>query len=339
MLEKQPLVCVVVPIYKTEKYISKCVDSILSQTYTNLEVVLVDDGSPDRCGAICDEYAARDSRVKVIHKENEGVSVARNAGIDAAKGEYVAFVDSDDYVMPSYIERLCNAVVNDCSDMAVCNMIREEGLKREAMLKLDDCVVRGSRIYRYMKRVNRALLFPLLYGPIWRRIFKMDIIKEHNIRFTRALNVGEDEVMLCEYLQYARTVSVISDALYVYVDSDTSVSAANIGRFDPRNNEALMRRFCEEAQRSTNAPHKKWCRELYVYHCYKAIRNDKDSPLGENMETYCSILRHNLLPLMSISRGARRKAVALMRSAGPAPYRMARSVFRALKKCVHPARK
>ena len=94
------LISVIVPIYKVEKYLQKCVDSILAQTYSNLEIILVDDGSPDRCGELCDEYAEKDGRIRVIHKKNGGLSDARNAGIDVAAGKYLAFVDSDDYIHP-----------------------------------------------------------------------------------------------------------------------------------------------------------------------------------------------------------------------------------------------
>lgn len=105
-----PLISVIVPVYNVEQYLSKCVDSILGQTYTNLEVILVDDGSPDNCGHICDEYAEKDRRIKVIHKKNGGLSDARNAAIDVAKGEYITFVDSDDTITPDYIETLYQLV-------------------------------------------------------------------------------------------------------------------------------------------------------------------------------------------------------------------------------------
>ena len=93
-----PLITIVVPIYKVEKYLGRCIDSLVAQTYPNIEIILADDGSPDRCGAICDEYAQKDSRIKVIHQENKGVAAARNAALDIAQGEYIMFVDSDDYV-------------------------------------------------------------------------------------------------------------------------------------------------------------------------------------------------------------------------------------------------
>ena len=114
------LISVLIPIYNVEKYLRRCVDGILSQTYRNLEVILVDDESPDGCGAICDEYAAKDDRVVVIHQKNKGLSGARNAGIDMAKGEYLAFVDSDDYVTDDFILRLYEAVATTGSDMAQC---------------------------------------------------------------------------------------------------------------------------------------------------------------------------------------------------------------------------
>ena len=102
----QPLISVIVPCYNVEEYLPKCIESILNQTYRNLEILLVDDGSPDNCGRICDEYAAKDSRIRIIHKKNGGLSDARNAALDVMTGEYVTFIDSDDYVSDDYVEYL-----------------------------------------------------------------------------------------------------------------------------------------------------------------------------------------------------------------------------------------
>ena len=109
---KDIAISIIVPVYKVEKYLSKCVESILSQTFVDFELILVDDGSPDRCGEICDKYALKDKRIKVIHKENGGLSDARNAGIQVAQGEYLAFVDSDDYIEPQLVEN-CLARARD----------------------------------------------------------------------------------------------------------------------------------------------------------------------------------------------------------------------------------
>lgn len=128
MIDIEPLVSVIVPCYNVEKYLPKCVDSIVGQTYRNLEIILVDDGSPDNCGNICDEYATRDGRIKVIHKENGGLSDARNAAIDVAKGEWLTFVDSDDYVTEDYVETLLRLCLKYEVKMAVgCCFIFSEG--------------------------------------------------------------------------------------------------------------------------------------------------------------------------------------------------------------------
>lgn len=132
MLMNNPLISVIVPCYNVEKYLPKCVESILSQTYKNLEIILVDDGSPDNCGKICDDYAARDSRIKVIHKENGGLSDARNVALDIMKGEYVTFIDSDDYVANDYVEFLYKLIAkNDVRMSVTCHQTFEEGTEPE----------------------------------------------------------------------------------------------------------------------------------------------------------------------------------------------------------------
>ena len=115
-----PTISVIVPVYKVEPYIRKCVDSILGQTFSDIQVILVDDGSPDQCGKICDEYAKQDNRVEVIHKENGGLSDARNAGIPYAKGEYIIFLDSDDYIENDMFEYMYTRIKDSGADMATC---------------------------------------------------------------------------------------------------------------------------------------------------------------------------------------------------------------------------
>ena len=117
-MKDEPLISVIVPIYNVEKYLNRCIDSIIAQTYKNIEIILIDDGSPDNCGAICDEYATKDSRIKVIHKKNGGLSDARNAGIDIAKGKYISFIDSDDFVSRYFIETLYKCLVENNADIS-----------------------------------------------------------------------------------------------------------------------------------------------------------------------------------------------------------------------------
>ena len=117
---KEPKISVIVPVYKVEKYLTHAVDSIINQTYKNLEIILVDDGSPDLCGKICDEYAKKDARIKVIHKENGGLADARNAGIDIAEGDFFGFVDSDDYLAPDMYERLLHNLIENDAQISMC---------------------------------------------------------------------------------------------------------------------------------------------------------------------------------------------------------------------------
>ena len=148
-----PLISVIVPVYRVEEYLERCVKSILSQTYKNLEVILVDDGSPDQCPAICDAWAEKDARVKVIHQENKGLSGARNAGIDAASGEYLAFVDSDDYVSPHFIEELYQLLQDTGCAIGQCRFsyVKGDGLVEEGDSAF--CIYRGES------------LMEQLYGP------------------------------------------------------------------------------------------------------------------------------------------------------------------------------
>lgn len=164
---KEPLISVIVPCYKVEQYISKCVDSIINQTYHNLEIFLVDDGSPDNCGKICDEYAAKDNRVKVIHKENGGLSDARNAAIDIAKGEWITFVDSDDYISLDYVEILYRLAERHKCKMSVAQHIafyeEEEPAKHDSQYT-EICqesieAIRDMFYYRYYDTSAWAKLY------------------------------------------------------------------------------------------------------------------------------------------------------------------------------------
>ena len=119
--EKAPLLSIIVPVYKVENYLQKCIDSILAQTFTDFELILVEDGSPDGCPALCDAAAAKDARIRVLHQKNGGLSAARNAGLDVARGEWIGFVDSDDYIAPEMYETLYKAVQSTGADLALCD--------------------------------------------------------------------------------------------------------------------------------------------------------------------------------------------------------------------------
>lgn len=215
----EPLVSIIVPIYKIEKYLRQCIDSLVAQTYRNIEIILVDDGSPDNCGKICDEYAGKDSRIKVIHKKNEGLSVARNTGIDIAKGDYLMFVDSDDWVEPPFCERaLQTAILQgvDCVAVGV-NVINESG----PIIKYDTALPGFLSIE---ETISRLIDGRSPFNVVWNKIFKRSLFK--TIRFPRGI-IYEDQAVMYLLLHQSNGVYVIGDKLYNYRRRVDSLSGDN----------------------------------------------------------------------------------------------------------------
>lgn len=213
--EHTPAISVIVPVYKAEKYIHRCLDSIINQTFRDFELILIDDGSPDKSGEICDEYAAKDERVKVIHKENEGVSVARNCGIDKAQGKYISFVDADDEVAPTYMDTL-NKYIQQ-SDIVFFSSIWFHEDKSKLIILMDDfCSNEYSLIEEEILLLMKNNCDHNLFGFTWNKIFKADIIKEHNIKFIENLSVSEDEIFTLDYCRFIKSMMVISTPLYNY---------------------------------------------------------------------------------------------------------------------------
>ena len=151
-MNSQPKISVIVPVYKVEKFLDRCVESIVGQTYENLEIILVDDGSPDNCPSMCDKWAEKDSRIKVIHKENGGVSSARNAALDAATGDFIGFVDSDDWIEPDMYESLMMRIDETGKDIAVCSYysIEVSGERNECRCIADKAVVCKDDYFRFI---------------------------------------------------------------------------------------------------------------------------------------------------------------------------------------------
>ena len=212
----QGLVSIIVPVYKAEKYIHQCIDSLLTQTYSNIEVILVDDGSPDNCGAICDEYAAKDCRVKVIHQQNGGVSVARQTGIDHATGEYSIHADPDDWVEPNMIEELVTKAVADNADMVICDFYRESKSDR-----IHVCQNPGDDLSA--SAVLRKILSQQLHGSCWNKLVNRSRIE--GIGFTpEDLCILEDELYNIRILTRSIKVTYLPKALYHYrIDNEDSL--------------------------------------------------------------------------------------------------------------------
>lgn len=226
-----PLVSVVVPVYKAEAYITRCIESILAQTYNNLELILVDDGSPDQSGRICDEYTEIDCRVKVIHTPNQGVSCARNTGIDHATGDYLMFVDSDDWILNNHIEQLIPSANEDW----ICCGIR---FYKNGQFDRFQCSPENT-IHREQWCSDFARFWSV-YGnnSPCRCGYKHSIIREHHLRFQCGISIGEDELFNLNYILHSHILRYIESCTYCY---ETGVEGTLMGKHHPDRNESSVK--------------------------------------------------------------------------------------------------
>ena len=223
-----PRISIIVPVYKAERVLTKCVDSVLAQTFASWELLLIDDGSPDGSGALCDDYAGQDDRVRVFHKTNGGVSTARNLGMEEARGEYILFIDADDWIEPHTCETLLRALEEAGADSAGCAHwnIRPGGEKWAESGALPAGVYDAGAIRKGIvdRLLGRRLGKPgeVLNGFIWRFLFSRSIIMDHGIRFSGAYL--EDELFLMEYFCVARKLAMVDEPLYYYLQNPASVT-------------------------------------------------------------------------------------------------------------------
>lgn len=226
------LISVIVPIYKVERYFNKCLESIVNQSYENLEIILVDDGSPDECPQLCEEWKKKDSRIRVIHKENGGLGFARNSGLEIATGSYVAFIDSDDFIELNMFERLYEELVLHEADTVYCGLSRysESGdIIKVPMLYSGESFKDGEVVDKILLRMmgneperNNA---PTFFMSVWHGLYSMSIIRENGIRFpSERIFMSEDLGFHIDYLQHSRKVYVLPDCLYYYRVTQGSLS-------------------------------------------------------------------------------------------------------------------
>lgn len=213
---KQPLVSVIVPIYKVETYINRCIDSIITQTYANLEIILVDDGSPDKCGEICDNYALQDRRIKVIHKENGGLSDARNVAIDKATGDFFTFIDSDDYVDCHYVEYLYKVMEKTEVDCVLCDF---EKFSKEPMLT-KNIYFCDYKIFSSLTALEMILYQNKLVPSAWAKLYKREVF--NNIRYPNGM-LYEDLAIIYDVMKNCSTIAFLPLKLYFYFQRPNSI--------------------------------------------------------------------------------------------------------------------
>lgn len=223
----QPLISVIVPIYNVENYLDRCVDSIINQTYKNLEIILVDDGSPDNCPKMCDDYAEKDSRVKVVHKKNGGLSDARNAGMEVATGEYVSFIDSDDYISLDFYETLLQTMIDNDSDIVECSVVKfyENGKFDEYS---DDLKVTS---YDTVDALDGLISENPFKQHVWNKLYKSSVALDIPYAVGK---LNEDEFWTYQVFGKAKKVTRINKTMYYYFQRNGSImgNSYNIRRLD-----------------------------------------------------------------------------------------------------------
>ena len=212
---EKPLLSIIVPVYDVENYLQKCIDSILAQTFTDFELILVEDGSPDGCPALCDAAAAKDARIRVLHQKNGGLSAARNAGLDAARGAWIGFVDSDDYIAPEMYETLYKAVQSTGADLALCDYaeVDEAGVPCQSMhVRLGKKDFTGREL---LKNATDSMI-----QPAWNKLYRRAVFAQ--LRYPEG-KLNEDLFLIPKICLQIQKAVVVPKALYYYVQRGGSI--------------------------------------------------------------------------------------------------------------------
>ncbi|MDO5292484.1 MAG: glycosyltransferase [bacterium] len=209
----EDLVSIIVPIYNQEKQLNDCLNSIVKQTYCHTELLLIDDGSSDSSGRICDKYALEDKRIKVFHTTHKGVGAARNLGLSKANGTYIQFIDGDDFVISKATKTLINTMKRTEADLVVCGYT-----KLIYHLKVYNERLEQAGAYSNQEYLCNTLIDPgdYYYGVVWNKLYKAEVIKQNQILFSPTVTLGEDFIFTLEYLKHIKKVQVIQDKLYYY---------------------------------------------------------------------------------------------------------------------------
>lgn len=220
-----PEISIIVPVYKVEKYLDRCVKSILAQTFTDFELILVDDGSPDNCPQMCDEWAKKDERIRVIHKENGGLSSARNAGLRVAVGNYIGFVDSDDWITKDMYEHLYSLIIKNKMDISMCCFARnpkklEEGLCEKGSMYFDK-----KKLMEFFFRVNGELS----NYAVWNRLYKKELLND--IRFVEG-RINEDVLFSYEVFRKANGMIFSKQRKYLYFQNRQGITNGKLRKKD-----------------------------------------------------------------------------------------------------------
>lgn len=232
----QEKISIIIPVYNVEKYINRCLDSIVNQTYKNIEIIIVNDGSTDRSGLICDEYAKRYNNIRVFHKENAGVSSARNLGVDNSSGEYIAFIDPDDYIDKNMYEILHKEIISSKSDIAMCSFfyVKEDKVIYTGNKEKTIILSKEDVLYKYFNRIN-----PFNGSFLWNKLFRRELFR--NIRLDTRLVIQEDTEVLLRIFDRINSLVYIDRPLYFYLIRKGAATEGSISKGKLNTDIALLK--------------------------------------------------------------------------------------------------
>lgn len=262
---------IILPIYKVENYLEECVNSVLTQKIIDYELILVDDGSPDNCPKMCDEFAKKDSRIKVVHKKNGGLSDARNAGIKVAKGKYILFIDPDDYVEKDYLE-VIDKNVGDSDLLVFCYYSLWRNKKKKEFGE--------NRILNKDEALSYLMADDKFCGYAWNKVFKKDIIDKNNLSFDSGVIMCEDVLFSYEYINRIDRVKIISDALINYRQRKSSIVSSRVRNINTRPMFVTYKYIMND---SDNKQVQKRSKYLYLKAFYKYKRNGNEDYIDKEL--------------------------------------------------------
>lgn len=279
------MVSVIVSVYNLERYVERCVESLRKQTFSDFEMVLVDDGSTDSSGVICDEFARRDARITVIHRKNGGLSAARNTGLDHAKGDFVLFVDGDDYAEPEYVERLYEEMVATDADIVLCNYFYKDD-EGEFVDRSNYSYVAGKGPFHNLQALYmfEDQHYGTFFDVVWNKMFRKELFD--GIRFPEGVSLVEDISIMPELYYRAERVSVIGDKLYNYIYRQSSLSN---GTCDKEEDYRLRKPMMEKRLEQYKAWEIKELTLIHIIHLYALVARHTggvDKRLGELQKEY-----------------------------------------------------
>jgi glycosyltransferase involved in cell wall biosynthesis len=312
----KPLLSVIIPVYRVEHYLHECVDSVLSQTYTNLEVILVDDGSPDNCPALCDEYAGQDNRIRVIHQSNQGLSAARNAGLDIATGQFIAFVDSDDLVSPDYFEAALS-LFDSCPDLDLVE------LPLMARFNTADAVRHAPTTTDLVQGRDQVFTAWFHHQGYLRAYSQLKVYRRHlfkEVRFPVGVTF-EDLHIITDVLNHCQAIAFLAHptANYLYRWRNESITVQAKWK-DLDSQVSALERIGTAAEQHSDISHHDWClftisASNVLIDCLRASRHERLSLDSNRYQGLKVIIEHHkpkLLDICTLTLSAKAKAKATL---------------------------